>query len=172
MITQFKIYENNNDPFIKIDDFFLVNTYRSMGPSDKQDGQIYLKTRATINNNWTRTTLIAGVAKLLGTEYENNAKLREIKIPNTMSTVQYQTKGAIINHFLKDYDYDRTKMQSRIRLNNIFYSTTTFYIMIKNSRNIGELIDKMKEFKKNFKKMEDVEYEKWKMSQEADKYNL
>jgi len=87
MITQFKIYENNNDPFIKIDDFFLVNTYRSMGPSDKQDGQIYLKTRATINNNWTRTTLIAGVAKLLGTEYENNAKLREIKIPNTMSTV-------------------------------------------------------------------------------------
>jgi len=44
--------------------------------------------------------------------------------------------------------------------------------MIKNSRNIGELIDKMKEFKKNFKNMEDVEYEKWKMSQEADKYNL
>lgn len=165
---------NVGDPFIKVDDFLLVNTYRSMGPADdkKKDGQMSLKIRTSINNNWTKYTLITGVTKLLGTNYENNAKLREIKIPNNIPIVQEQTKKSIINYFLKDYDYDMSKMQSRKRLNAIFYSNNTFYWMMANSRTIGELIDKMKELKKNFKKEEDKEYEKWKINQEAEKYNL
>jgi hypothetical protein len=165
-------YDDGNDTFIKIDDVFLVNKFKFMGTLDFTEGQIIIKTRKSIHNNWTTRSLITGIAKLLGTKYENNQKLREIKLPNNTPEVKHQTKNAILKHFLKDYAYDYNKYISRQTLNSIVYPEYTFYSMMSNSLNVGEVIDKMKEFKKNFKIQEDKEFEEWKIKEEAKKFNL
>jgi len=113
-------------------------------------------------------TAVAGVALILGKKYENNTIIREIELKKE-TTVRQNTKMAVLRHFLKKAGYEEPELSHRLDVVSKDFSLNS---LILESKNLGELIDKMKEFRDYFLIEQDRLYDIWKLQKDAIKYNL
>lgn len=141
---------------IEIDDNFIVQI--------KLGEKIFFNISSV--NNFNSFSLISGVAKILDTKYENNKKLRKIRVDKSNFKYALNSWQSVIVTFLKYANYNDDKKLRGPYLrdfrrelgNNIF---KIFNKDLTSVNNIGDLIDIMKEVREIFI---------WNI--EAEKYNL
>lgn len=134
MIVKFKIFEEWSPPIVLLmidKDLIIYKNFLN---------EITFKLK---NREYSMTT---GVAKILGTKYENNEELRNIKIiekPYGRTLNNNATLKSLAKIFLKYFGYD----DSYIERNYVVFSHRLSILnVVKSSNTIGEFIDNMKEY--------------------------
>lgn len=142
------------------------------GPNkDKISFRFYDKS----NDNYSiKCSTILGCAKVVDTKYENDENLRSIEIGgDKFRRVYINSVEAIIRLFIIDEfskDFFNSKYFDFKRLINIFGSI--FGKVLRDAKNIGNVIDNLKILKQKMLKMEEENFKKWKFENDTKKYNL
>ena len=170
-ITSFKIYESDSNPWISIDPYLAINYHKSMGPNDKKEGQVKIYIRNDEHQNWKKFLITSGVAKLLDTKYENNEKLRSMRIPYLPSNchISIFTQISIIRTFIEKAYPDYPKYQLK-ESSEMLAIPNSFQFW--DNINVGQLMDKLKEYQKEIIKAAKPYYDEWDLKQHANKFNL
>lgn len=178
MITNFKIYESTDYPAIQFQDEYLIVHKVTEGTNK---GLIKFKVYEESSERYSITySMLYGAAFLLDSKYETNEQIRNIKLENIAKfrKVNDNTIDAIIFTFLEDIGYDKESIdkmkfggEHSIKVLNLMIFSAIKKVA-KNSKNLGEVFDGLREIRDEFFEFEKPYYNEWKTKKDQEKYNL
>ena len=128
-----------------------------------------------------KSSLMYGCSEILDSKYENNVNVRKIEIGGIkFRQIHENTIRFIIDDFLKKTDYDKDFFQympGKIKVNTIrniikIHFTKDFTEIIEKSKNLGEVLDKLKRLRNEILDFLIDYYEEYQLNKDTNKYNL
>jgi ribosomal protein L14E/L6E/L27E len=170
-----------DDNYIIINDLFIIRRIVSgndekfvyINGKKKLVGKIEFKFRTNKLEHFKTYAMLSGIVRILDTKYKNDERIKNFEITDK-NNINVSTKKAVFSLLLKKLynNYDELKIVLELCMKNI--ADNDLNDLIKESDTIGDLIIKLKEFKKYFiiKQADIAANDEGYMNYKMSKYNI